>query len=100
MNEARSVPGPKPVLGPTARAAAKLPAKGDKRHKLLVLIGAFHDGGINPSVRMLAKHTGLTTAQVIRLLAALEGDGLLVIERRPSPQRDIYTLRIDREKRP
>ena len=88
---------PAPVLGPSARAAARLPTKGRKRHKLLVLIGAYHDAGVDPSVRMLAARTGLSRASVIRLVDALERDGLLEIERRPSPARYRYTLRAPRE---
>ena len=88
-------PRDEPVAGarPNARAAARLPTKGRKRHKLLLLIGAFHDAGCDPSVRMLAARSGFTTATVIRLLGALERDGLLEVERRPSPERDRYTLR-------
>ena len=87
-----TAPDPVPVLGPSARAAARLPTKGRKRHKLLVLIGAYHDAGVDPSVRMLAARTGLTTAAVSRLVDALERDGLLDVERRPSPERDRYLL--------
>jgi DNA-binding MarR family transcriptional regulator len=99
MNEARSA-DPPPVIGPRARQAARLPAKGRKRHKLLVLIGAYHDTGVDPSVRMLAARTGLPRAAVIRLVDALERDGLLEVERRSAPQRYRYRLRAPWEERP
>ena len=99
MNQARAAPDPAPVLGPSARHAARLPTKGRKRRRLLVLIGAYHDAGVDPSVRMLAARTGLTTSAVIRLVDALERDGLLEVERRPSPERYRYRLRAPREER-
>ena len=86
-----------PVLGPNARAAARLTAGGRKRHKLLVLIGAWLDAGVDPSVRMLAARGGFTRASVIRLIEALERDGLLEVEHRPSPARDRYRLCSPRE---
>ena len=88
---------PVPVLGRNARAAARLPAGGKKRRQLLILIGAWLDAGVAPSVRMLARRSGFSTAIVIRLIDALERDGLLEVERRASPLRDIYRLRIPRE---
>ena len=100
MNEARIAPDPAPTLGPEARRAARLTTKGHKRRRLLILIGAYHDAGCHPSVRMLSAHTALTTATVIRLLGALARDGLLEIERRPSPERDRYTLRTPRDQVP
>jgi DNA-binding MarR family transcriptional regulator len=100
VNEARPVPGPTPVLGPQARAAAQLPTRGAKRRRLLILIAAYHDVGCHPSVRMLAGRSGLTTTAIVRLLDALRQDELLQVERRPSPQRDRYTLRTPREERP
>ena len=44
----------------------RLPIKGKKRRKLLVLISAYLDAGEpSPAVRVLAKRTGLTPLQVI-----------------------------------
>jgi hypothetical protein len=100
MSPTRAAPDPAPVLGPSARHAARLPTKGRKRHKLLVLIAAYHDAGCHPSVRMLAGRTGLTRASVIRLVDALERDGLLEVERRPAPERYRYRLCVAREDRP
>jgi DNA-binding MarR family transcriptional regulator len=98
VNQARTVPGP--VLGPTARAAARLPTKGAKRRKLLILVAAYLDGGVDPSIRMLAARSGFTTATVVQLIGALERDGLLEREARPSPQRDLYRVLVAHEERP
>jgi hypothetical protein len=88
---------PVPVLGRNARAAARMPTKGNKRRRLLILIGAFHDAGCDPSVRQLSLRSRFGRATVIRLIEALERDELLEVERRPSPERYRYTLRAPRE---
>jgi hypothetical protein len=71
-----------PVLGPQAKAAARLPSGGGKRHKVLVLIAAFLDAGVeDPPIRVLAQRTRIPAALVCEIVDALEAVGLLEITR-------------------
>ena len=70
-----------PVLGPTAKAAMRVET-GSKRRRLLVLIAAFADAGeASPAAGTLAVRLGVKVRVIDALLAALEREGLLAVER-------------------
>jgi DNA-binding IclR family transcriptional regulator len=78
-------------LGPEARRAYLLPVDGQKRRKILVLIGAFLDAGRNPSITELAARARLPRSVVMALVDRLERDQFLGVERAPR-QRNTYRL--------
>jgi len=84
----------RPVLGPLARAAMRVPVGGNKRRKVLVLIAAFLDTGeSSPSIRQLSERCHLDRPLVCQLVSRLARDGLIEVEWRAGPERrNIYRL--------
>ena len=81
-----------PTLGPLAKAAMRVET-GSKRRKLLVLIATYADAGEeSPAAGTLAAKLGRPVPVLDALLAALEREGLLEVERRPPPQRNAYRV--------
>lgn len=85
-----------PVLGPAAKAAARLPIDGTKRRKVLVLIAAYADAGEkSPSIRELAERARLDRLIVANVVDRLARDGLLEVDWRAGPdRRNVYRLRL------
>jgi DNA-binding MarR family transcriptional regulator len=102
-SDLQSSPLPKPVAGPLFRQAAKIDAGGDKRRKLLCLLAAYADAGIDdPSIAQLAKRAQIPRGIVVVVVEKLEAAGLLAVYRGdPTRQeRNRYTLYLDGRKRP
>jgi DNA-binding transcriptional ArsR family regulator len=84
----------RPVRGPMFAAAVRLPIEGQKRRRILALLGAYADAGVNdPAIRELAVGAKLPKPAVCRLVDVLEQDGLVEIARRAGhDKRNIYRL--------
>lgn len=70
---------PQPVAGPTFRRAAGLRVEGNKKRKVLLLIAAYLDAGVQPSVTMIARRAGLPRYVVLSIIPGLGRAGLLRI---------------------
>jgi DNA-binding Lrp family transcriptional regulator len=78
--------GPRPVAGPLFLAAARVNVGGRRRRKVFALLGAFADVGQSaPPITELAARLGLKPRAVVGLLARLEADGHLKIDRSARP---------------
>jgi hypothetical protein len=67
----------RPVFGPRAKAAARLPIRKDAHRKTLVLIAAWIDAGRDdPSIRELTEAAKAERQKVVNAVEALERDGL------------------------
>jgi DNA-binding transcriptional ArsR family regulator len=85
--------GPRPVAGPLFLAAARVDVGGRRRRKTYALLGAFADvGQPAPSITELASRLGLKPRTVVGLLARLEADGFVTIDRSARPY--AYTLNL------
>jgi hypothetical protein len=99
-----------PVAGALFRAALKTPLSNGRdvrdRRKLLALLGAYADAGASPGAYELARrlrlpgHRQLAVRRLDRLLAQLEHDGVLTVDRpdadgRRRKVRNRYALTLD-----
>jgi hypothetical protein len=89
-----SAPIRRAARGPMFAAAVRTPVAGEKRRKVLTMLGAYADAGINdPAIRELAAGAKLPKSLVCRLVDLLERDGLISIARRRGPdRRNVYRL--------
>jgi DNA-binding MarR family transcriptional regulator len=87
---------PEPRAGELFALAAKVPAGGAQRRKLLLLLAAYADAGEpSPPVRQLAKRLRMPIGGVDALLKLLERDGHLVVHWRAGDgRRNLYELRL------
>lgn len=76
-------PEVQPVAGATFRRAAQWPIDGRKKRRVLLAIAAYLDAGYDsPSIKMLARRTGLPPYTVVTIVDGLERAGhLRVVER-------------------
>jgi hypothetical protein len=93
-----AVADPRPARGSRFAAVARLRIDGRKRHTILALIAAFTDAGISdPSINEIAIAAKLPKVAVIRVVDALEADGLIAIKRSPA-ERNVYELLVVEER--
>jgi DNA-binding MarR family transcriptional regulator len=77
-----------PVRGPRFAAVLRMRIDGTKRHRVLALIAAYLDAGVDdPSITELAERARLPRIAVVQLVDKLEADGLVEIERAPREDR-------------
>jgi hypothetical protein len=84
-----------PVLGELARRALCVDAGGRKRRKLLVLLAAYADAGVeDPPLQALMRRAGIPTAhKADALLRTLETQGLIRVDWAAGrPRRNHYEL--------
>jgi DNA-binding MarR family transcriptional regulator len=84
-----------PVRGPRFAAVARMRLNGQKRHRVLALVAAYLDAGIDdPSIAELAARARLGRYVVVQLVDKLEADGFITIERgcREARERNRYRL--------
>jgi SOS-response transcriptional repressor LexA len=92
-----------PILGERARRALLVDAGGRKRRKLLVLLAAYADAGVeDPPLQALMGRAGIRSSrQADALLRALEEQGLIRVDwARGRPRRNHYELLITHEEAP
>jgi DNA-binding transcriptional ArsR family regulator len=73
-------PTPQPRAGANFVQAARTPVGGDKRRRLLCLLAAYADVGVDdPPIRSLSRRLRLPVPTIDELLKQLERDGLVSI---------------------
>jgi DNA-binding IclR family transcriptional regulator len=78
--------GPRPVAGPLFLAAARVDVGGRRRRKVFALVAAYADVDQRaPSITDLAARLGLKPRAVVGLLARLEADGFVTVDRSARP---------------
>jgi DNA-binding MarR family transcriptional regulator len=91
---------PDPVIGANARAAIRHPIDGSKGRKVLVLIAAWLDAGVDdPAISRIAKRARLPKEVTSDVVDRLERDGLIAIRRgdKTRRERNHYSLTLDHD---
>jgi hypothetical protein len=78
MTAPRTTEAVRPVAGASFRYCARLDVGGQKRRKLIALVGAYRDGGVNVvSTAELAKRLDWPWVQADTIARRLHDDGFL-----------------------